>query len=77
MSDTPLSKKTIKVFITPTDTMDVLKTQLNKYIMYIGENHTTFHVLVQVYHVQILRRVKMKTCEKQFIILGLFVMIVT
>jgi hypothetical protein len=51
MSDTPLSKKTIKVFITPTDTMDVLKTQLNKYIMYIGENHTTFHVLVQVYHV--------------------------
>jgi len=28
--------------------MDKLKTQLNKYFTYLGENHTTFNVFVQV-----------------------------
>jgi len=28
--------------------MDELKTQLNKYFVYLGENHTTSHVFIQV-----------------------------
>jgi len=32
-------KKTVKVFLTLTDTMDDLKTQLNKYFVHHGEDH--------------------------------------
>jgi len=28
--------------------LDELKTQLNKYFVHLGENHTTSHVFVQV-----------------------------
>jgi len=41
-------RKTIKVFLTPTDTLDDLKTQLNKYFVFRGEDHNTSHVFVQV-----------------------------
>jgi len=40
-------KKTIKIVLTSTDTMDDLKTQINKYFEYHGEDHTTSHVFVQ------------------------------
>jgi len=40
-------KKTIKVFLTPTDTFDDLKTQLNQYFVFHGEEHSTSHVFVQ------------------------------
>jgi hypothetical protein len=46
-------KKTIKVFLTPTNTMVELKTQLRKYFIYVGENHTTYHVFEQVQCVNI------------------------
>ena len=46
-------KKTIKVFLTSTDTMDNLKAQLNKYFVYYDENHTTSHVFVQVPYVDL------------------------
>lgn len=37
-----------KTFLTPTDTMDELKTQFNKYFIYLGESHFTCHVFVQM-----------------------------
>jgi len=40
-------KKTIKVFLTSMDTLDDLKTQLNKYFLFHGEDHSTSHVFVQ------------------------------
>ncbi|KEH31801.1 hypothetical protein MTR_4g105210 [Medicago truncatula] len=40
-------KKTIKVFLTP-NAVDELKTQHNKYFVYLGENHTRSHVFVHV-----------------------------
>jgi len=43
-------KKTIKAFLTPTDTLDDLKTQLNKYFMFCGEDQSTSHVFVQQPH---------------------------
>jgi len=43
-------KKTIKVFLTPTDTLDDLKTQLNKYFVFRGEHQSTSHVFVQQPH---------------------------
>jgi hypothetical protein len=41
-------KETIKVFLTMTDTLDDLKTQLNQYFVFHGEDHSTSHVFVQV-----------------------------
>jgi hypothetical protein len=41
-------KKTIKVFLTPTDKLDELKAQLNRYFVHLGENQRTSHVFVQV-----------------------------
>jgi len=41
-------RRKIKVFLTPNDKLDELKTQLNKYFLHLGENQTTFHVFVQV-----------------------------
>jgi len=46
MSDTPLSRRQLKFFLTLTDTMDELKSQLNKYLVDLGENHTTSCVFV-------------------------------
>jgi hypothetical protein len=43
-------KKTIKVFLTPTDTLDDLKTQLNKYFVFRGEYHSRTYVFVQQPH---------------------------
>ena len=43
-------KKTIKVFLTSMDTLDDLKTQLNKYFVIRDEDHSTSHVFVQVPH---------------------------
>ena len=43
-------KKTIKVFLTLTDTLDDLKMQLNKYFVFRGEDHSTSHVFVQQPH---------------------------
>jgi len=40
----PAFKKTIKVMITPTDTLDYLKAQLNTYFDYFGENKYTRHL---------------------------------
>jgi len=39
-------KKTIKIFLTLTDTLDDLNTQLNKYFVFCGEDHSTSHVFV-------------------------------
>jgi len=41
-------KKTITVFLTPTDILDDLKTQLNKYFVLHGEDHNISHVFVHV-----------------------------
>ena len=41
-------RKKIKVFLTPTDKLDKLKTHLNKYSIHIGQNQRTSHVIVQV-----------------------------
>jgi len=41
-------KKKIKVLLTPTDKLDELKTQHNKYFIHIGENQITSHVVVHV-----------------------------
>jgi len=43
-------KKTIKVFLTSADTLDDLRTQLNKHFVFRGEDHSTSHVFVQVPH---------------------------
>jgi len=42
------TKKTIKVFLTPTDKFDELKAQLNKYFVHIGENQRTSHAFIEV-----------------------------
>nr|ABN05828.1 hypothetical protein MtrDRAFT_AC148918g25v2 [Medicago truncatula] len=39
-------KKTIKVMLTPTDTIDDFKAQLNKYFEYFSENQYTHHIFV-------------------------------
>jgi len=39
-------KRTIKIFLTPTIKLDELKTQFNKYFVYICENQTTTRVFV-------------------------------
>jgi len=44
MSDIP----PINVFLTPTDKLDELKTQLNIYFFHLGENQRTSHVFVHV-----------------------------
>jgi len=41
-------KKTIKVMITPTDSLDDLKTQLNTYFEHLGENQYTRHLFGQM-----------------------------
>jgi len=41
-------KKTIKVIITPTETLDDLKAQLNTYFEYLGENQLTRHLFAQM-----------------------------
>ena len=41
-------KKKIKVFLTPTDKLDELKAQLNRYFIHIGENQRTSHLVVHV-----------------------------
>jgi len=41
-------KTTIKVMITPTDTLDDLKAQLNTYFEYLGENQYTHHLFAQM-----------------------------
>jgi hypothetical protein len=43
-------KNTIKVFLTSTDTLDNLNTQLNKYFVFRREDHSTSHVFVQQPH---------------------------
>jgi len=41
-------KKTIKVTITPTDSLDDLKAQLNTYFEHLGENQYTRHLFGQM-----------------------------
>ena len=41
-------KKKNKDFLTPTDKLDELKTQLVKYFIHIGENQRTSHVVTHV-----------------------------
>ena len=41
-------KKMVKVFLTPSDKLDELKVELNRYFVHIGENQRTSHVIVQV-----------------------------
>jgi len=41
-------KKTIKVMITPTDSLDDLKAQLNTYFEHLGENQYTRHLFGQM-----------------------------
>jgi len=41
-------KKTIKVMITPTDSLGDLKTQLNTYFEHLGENQYTRHLFGQM-----------------------------
>jgi hypothetical protein len=41
-------RKKVKFFITPTDKLDELKAQLDRYFIHIGANQTTSHVLVNV-----------------------------
>jgi len=41
-------KRIVKVFLTSTNKLDELKTQLKKYFVHLGENHTASHVFVQV-----------------------------
>ena len=43
-------KKTIKVFLTSMDTLADLKTQLNKYFVFRGEEHSTSHVLQEPHY---------------------------
>jgi len=43
-------KKTIKVFLIQTDTLDDLKTQLNKCFVFHGEDHSTLYVFVHQPH---------------------------
>jgi len=41
-------KKTVKVMITPTNSLDDLKTQLNTYFEHLGENQYICHLFVQM-----------------------------
>ena len=41
-------KKTIKVMITPTDSLDDLKTQLSTYFEHLSENQYTRHLFGQM-----------------------------
>jgi len=41
-------KKTIKIMITPTDSLDDLKAQLNTYFDHLGENQYTRHLFGQM-----------------------------
>jgi len=41
-------KKTIKVMITATDSLDDLKAQLNTYFEHLGENQYTCHLFAQI-----------------------------
>ncbi|KEH38042.1 hypothetical protein MTR_2g059730 [Medicago truncatula] len=41
-------KKTVKVMITPTDSLDDLKAQLNTYFEHLGENQYTRHLFPQM-----------------------------
>lgn len=41
-------KKTVKVMITPTDSLDNLKAQLNTYFEHLGENQYTRHLFGQM-----------------------------
>jgi len=41
-------KKTIKVMISPTDSLDDLKAQLNTYFEHLGENQYTRHLFEQM-----------------------------
>ncbi|KEH38309.1 hypothetical protein MTR_2g067670 [Medicago truncatula] len=41
-------KKTVKVMITPTNSLDDLKTQLNTYFEHLGENQYTRHLFGQM-----------------------------
>jgi hypothetical protein len=40
--------KTDKIFLTSTNKLDELKTQLNQYFVHVDENQTTCHVVVYV-----------------------------
>jgi len=42
-------KKTIKVMIRPTDSLDDLKAQLNAYFVHLGENQHTLHLFTQMH----------------------------
>ena len=42
-------KKTIKVMITPTDSLDDLKAQFNTYFEHFGENQYTRHLFGQMH----------------------------
>ena len=42
-------KKTIKVTITPTDSLDDLKAQFNTYFEHFGENQYTRHLFGQMH----------------------------
>jgi hypothetical protein len=41
-------KNNVKVFLTPTDKLDELKAQLNRYFSHIGQNQRRSHVVVHV-----------------------------
>jgi hypothetical protein len=41
-------KKTVKVMITPADSLDDLKAQLNTYFEHLGENQYTHHLFGQM-----------------------------
>jgi len=41
-------KKRVRFFVTPTDKLDELKAQLDRYFIHIGENQRTYDVVVNV-----------------------------
>jgi len=43
-------KRTNKIFLTPTDKLEELKTQLNKYFVHLGGNQSACHVGLYKYH---------------------------
>jgi len=49
-------KKTVKVMITPTDSLDDLKAQLNTYFEHFGENQYTRHLFAQMPCIDLWRR---------------------
>jgi len=50
MRHIPLSRRRLRFFLTLTDSLDDLKIQLNKYLVFRGEDHSTSHVFVQQLH---------------------------